>query len=73
MLANPLHTVRYMLGRPLRIFGFATNAREEQQQILELLTRVNLAPAAQFIDKYPHELVGVSASASPSPRARRAP
>jgi peptide/nickel transport system ATP-binding protein len=55
---NPVHTIRYHLGRPLRIYGHARNAREERQQTISLLERVNLTPAEQFIDKYPHQLSG---------------
>lgn len=55
---NPVHSVRYHLARPLRIFGHARNNQEETQQILELLTRVSLTPADQFIQKYPHQLSG---------------
>jgi peptide/nickel transport system ATP-binding protein len=55
---NPLHNVRYILARPLHIFGFAHTAEETHQQIIELLERVNLTPAEQFIEKFPHELSG---------------
>jgi peptide/nickel transport system ATP-binding protein len=55
---NPVHRVRYHLARPLRIFGYAHTREEEQNQILELLDRVNLTPATQFIEKFPHELSG---------------
>lgn len=55
---NPVHTVRYHLARPLRIFGHAHTHVEETQQILELLNRVSLTPADQFIQKYPHQLSG---------------
>jgi peptide/nickel transport system ATP-binding protein len=55
---NPVHSVRYHLARPLRIFGHARNQREETQQILALLNRVSLTPADQFIQKYPHQLSG---------------
>jgi peptide/nickel transport system ATP-binding protein len=50
--------VRYQLARPLRIFDHARNKREETEQILSLLTRVNLSPAEQFITKFPHQLSG---------------
>ena len=53
---NPVHDVRYILGRPLKIHGFATNNLDEA--VKELLHRVALEPAEQFIDKYPHELSG---------------
>ncbi len=55
---NPVHTVRYHLARPLHIFGYVHNREEERQQILDLLRRVNLTPAEQFIEKFPHELSG---------------
>jgi peptide/nickel transport system ATP-binding protein len=55
---NPVHSVRYHLSRPLRIHGLAEGDTDLEQSILELLRRVNLTPAEQFIDKYPHELSG---------------
>jgi len=53
---NPVHDVRYILSRPLKIHGYAADDIEES--ILSLLRRVALEPAEQFIDKYPHELSG---------------
>ena len=53
---NPVHNVRYILGRPLKIHGKGGDNPEEA--ILNLLRRVNLEPAEQFIDKYPYELSG---------------
>ncbi len=53
---NPAHTVRYILGRPLRIHGRGGEHLEES--VLNLLRRVSMEPAEQFIDKYPHELSG---------------
>ena len=55
---NPVHSVRYHLGRALRLHKYARNSREERQQILALLERVNLTPAEQFIDKFPYQLSG---------------
>ncbi len=55
---NPVHSVRYHLARPLRIFGHVKNQLQETQQILALLNRVSLTPADQFIQKYPHQLSG---------------
>ena len=55
---NPVHDVRYHLARPLRIHGHVHNKRQETEQILSLLARVNLSPAEQFIQKYPHQLSG---------------
>ncbi len=53
---NPVHTVRYILSRPLIIHGL-TNGNVEEA-VLNLLRRVALEPAEQFIGKYPHELSG---------------
>ena len=53
---NPVHDVRYILGRPLKIHGYAGDDIDES--IKDLLRRVALDPADQFIDKYPHELSG---------------
>ncbi|MEO8971934.1 MAG: ABC transporter ATP-binding protein [Ktedonobacteraceae bacterium] len=55
---NPVHNVRYHLGRALRLHGYVHGAGEERRQILALLERVNLTPAEQFIDKFPHQLSG---------------
>ncbi len=55
---NPVHSVRYHLARPLRIFGHARNKAQETEQVLSLLNRVNLNPADQFIEKFPHQLSG---------------
>src|SRR5450432_2543066 len=53
---NPVHTVRYILSRPLIIHGRGGDNLEEA--VLNLLRRVALEPAEQFINKYPHELSG---------------
>jgi peptide/nickel transport system ATP-binding protein len=53
---NPVHKIRYILGRPLKIHG--REGADPEQTILALLRRVALEPAEQFIDKYPHELSG---------------
>jgi peptide/nickel transport system ATP-binding protein len=55
---NPVHGVRYHLGRALRIHGHARSRAEETEQVLALLDKVNLSPAEQFIGKYPHQLSG---------------
>ncbi len=53
---NPVHKVRYILGRPLKIHG--REGADPEGAVLGLLRRVALEPAEQFIDKYPHELSG---------------
>jgi peptide/nickel transport system ATP-binding protein len=54
---NPVHDVRYHLARPLQVHGLPPGASLDEA-IAELLERVALTPADQFIRKYPHELSG---------------
>jgi len=54
---NPIHGVRYILGRPLKIHGTAPDT-ERDDAVKDLLRRVALTPAEQFIEKLPHELSG---------------
>ena len=54
---DPLHTVRYSVGRPLRAFGIVR--RHEQRAAIEaLLEQVGLVPAADFLRRYPYQLSG---------------
>jgi peptide/nickel transport system ATP-binding protein len=55
---NPVHTVYFLLSRALRIHRHVHNKHEEKQMVLALLERVNLTPAEQFMEKYPHQLSG---------------
>ena len=54
---DPLHTVRYSIGRPLRAFGIVPRERQKAA-IEELLAQVGLVPAADFLRRYPHQLSG---------------
>jgi len=49
---NPVHTVRYTLTRALRLHG------QPADGLANLLQRVNLTPAEQFADRFPHQLSG---------------
>lgn len=51
---NPVHRVRYTLNRALRIHG----DKPTSERLTELLERVNLSPARDFLEKFPHELSG---------------
>ncbi len=54
---NPVHTVGYVLARPVvNYLGFGADRAEER--VRELLETVGLTPAAQFVDKLPHQLSG---------------
>jgi peptide/nickel transport system ATP-binding protein len=56
---NPVHTVRYHLTRALRIHGNAgKGAVELEQNLRDLLIRVQLTPPERYLDKFPHELSG---------------
>ena len=55
---NPVHDVRYHLARPLWIHKHVHSKAQETEQVLHLLNRVNLSPAEQFIQKFPHQLSG---------------
>ncbi|MCK2238501.1 MULTISPECIES: ABC transporter ATP-binding protein [unclassified Crossiella] len=56
---NPVHTVRYHLGRALKIHGNGgANRAELETALRELLTRVSLTPPERYLDKFPHELSG---------------
>jgi peptide/nickel transport system ATP-binding protein len=53
---NPVHRIRHHLARPLQIHHLA--AGRVDQVVPELLQRVALEPADNFIDKFPYELSG---------------
>jgi peptide/nickel transport system ATP-binding protein len=55
---NPVHSLFYHLSRPLRIYGYSHNKSQDRELVLDLLRRVNLTPAEQFIEKLPHQLSG---------------
>ncbi|MGI8761433.1 MAG: ABC transporter ATP-binding protein [Jatrophihabitantaceae bacterium] len=55
---NPVHTVQYHLGRPLRLHGHAKSRGETRDQVRSLLAEVSLSPPDQFVEKFPHELSG---------------
>ncbi|WP_024288863.1 ABC transporter ATP-binding protein [Cellulomonas sp. KRMCY2] len=55
---NPVHTVRYILTRSLRIHRGRLRGTELEGALVELLERVQLTPAERYVDKFPHELSG---------------
>jgi peptide/nickel transport system ATP-binding protein len=54
---NPLHTVEYILTRPVVNFT-GLRGRDARQRVLELLDTVGLSPVEQFAQKLPHQLSG---------------
>jgi peptide/nickel transport system ATP-binding protein len=54
---DPLHTVQYSVGRPLRAFGIVRRS-QQRAAIEELLEQVGLVPASDFLRRYPYQLSG---------------
>ena len=55
---NPAMTIGTSVGDPLRFHGIAEDRSERERLVTEALERVGLAPASQFVDKYPTDLSG---------------
>lgn len=72
---NPFHTIEHHLARPLQLHGKAKGREQVRAKVIELLQRVNLEPAADFVDRRPHELSGgqrqrvaIARALAPGPR-----
>ncbi|MGH2934359.1 MAG: oligopeptide/dipeptide ABC transporter ATP-binding protein [Gaiellaceae bacterium] len=55
---NPAMTIAQSVGHPLEIHGLTSDKDVERARVAEALERVGLAPAEQFMDKYPSDLSG---------------
>jgi peptide/nickel transport system ATP-binding protein len=55
---NPIHTVRYVLGRSISIHHPKSSTAERAELLTALLTQVDLTPPERYLDKFPHELSG---------------
>ena len=55
---NPAMTIVQAVGHPLQIHGLAQDTASVRPRVAEALERVGLAPAEQFMDKYPSDLSG---------------
>ena len=55
---NPSHTVHKILSAPLLRHGLSANRRQARARVVELLEIVDLTPAEDFLNKYPHQLSG---------------
>jgi len=53
---NPVHRVRHVVERPLKIHHLANGNTDAS--VDELLRRVALKPPSQYADRFPHELSG---------------
>jgi len=54
---NPLHTVEYILTRPIVNFT-GLHGQDARRRVLELLDTVGLSPVEEFAAKLPHQLSG---------------
>jgi oligopeptide/dipeptide ABC transporter ATP-binding protein len=55
---NPAMTIGASVGDPLRFHGIAEDASDREGRVAAALERVGLAPASQFVGKYPTDLSG---------------
>ncbi|WP_257446168.1 ABC transporter ATP-binding protein [Archangium lipolyticum] len=55
---NPVHTIGEHLERPLLLHGKAKGDAELRERVNELLSTVDLNPAAEIAARYPHQLSG---------------
>lgn len=54
---NPRMKIGEAIGHSLEIFDVA-HGKEKRERVLEMMEKVELRPAAQFYDKYPHQVSG---------------
>jgi peptide/nickel transport system ATP-binding protein len=55
---NPAMTIEQSVSHPLSIHGLTKNADESRTRVADVLEHVGLAPAEQFMEKYPGDLSG---------------
>jgi oligopeptide/dipeptide ABC transporter ATP-binding protein len=55
---NPVRTVYQTLSAPLLYHKISTDERSARRRATELLELVDLTPAAEILDKFPHQLSG---------------
>jgi len=55
---NPAMTIAQAVGHPLQIHGLAHDREDIRARVADALERVGLAPAEQFMDKFPSDLSG---------------
>jgi oligopeptide/dipeptide ABC transporter ATP-binding protein len=55
---NPSHTIYDIISAPLRHHGFTHDDRSTHARVIELLEMVDLTPAEDLLDKFPHQLSG---------------
>ncbi len=55
---NPYHNIYHHISRPMKLNNMASSEEEYEHMAMELLERVELLPAADYMWRRPHELSG---------------
>lgn len=55
---NPVRTIYQTISAPLLFHKFAKDEREARRRSIEILEMVDLTPAEEILDKFPHQLSG---------------
>ncbi len=55
---NPIHKIRYVLTRSIRIHHPEAKKDEREELLKKLLSQVDLTPPERYLGKFPHELSG---------------
>ncbi|MCW4014407.1 MAG: ATP-binding cassette domain-containing protein [Candidatus Bathyarchaeota archaeon] len=55
---NPRMTVLDLIAEPLEVNGLVESEAEKEEKVSEILERVKLSPAEEFLYRFPHELSG---------------
>lgn len=55
---NPLHSIEYILSRPLKLYHGMKKKKEIDAKVNEIMETVGLIPAVEQKRKYPHQLSG---------------
>jgi oligopeptide/dipeptide ABC transporter ATP-binding protein len=55
---NPAMTIGQAVAHPLQIHGLTSSREQLRAQVVAVLEHVGLAPAEQYLDKYPSDLSG---------------
>ncbi len=55
---NPVMTIGEIVAEPLQVHQMGGNRKQRRQKAIAALESAGLKPAAQYIDRYPHELSG---------------
>ena len=55
---DPRYRIRDVIGEPLDVHGLASTKEEKEELVSRVLEKVKLTPAADFLDRFPHQLSG---------------